>query len=337
MAEFWKGSGYGLLEHDGDGNLRVTDDFLRAYLERPELAPVEESCDAERALHADLVADPRRAVEATRIDALADPDARENYRVMLAFRDKLVDCGTVEACYFDLFRTGEVSLPAIFVDQMAHVICHNILEDNQDPMRLRAAELLFRSQKATNQEGQILLADEEVVEMYAQTRGFGNLGRLLTEAATPSRSVDLDVLNEDNQEIYWRRSDRYDTVLDLTFARPGLDALCRVLESWVDHFLGVDVNIQPVQSIRDERWAWHVGLDGESSAILNDLYEGKDVDEERLARLLSLFRLEFRDAVVMRPEIQGRPVYLGLAMAPDGLVRLKPQNLLVNLPLGEAT
>ncbi len=337
MAEFWKGSGFRLLDRDDDGNLAVTDDFLRAYLERPELAPVEESCDAERALHADLVADPRGAVEAVRIDALADPDARENYHAIIAFRDKLFDGGTVEACYFDLFRAGEVSLPAIFIDQMAHVICHNILEDNEDPMRLRAAELLFRSQMATIEEGQILLADEEVVEMYAKTRGFGNLGRLLTEAATPSRSIDLDVLNEDNQETYWDRSDRYDTVLDLTFARLGLDALCRVLESWVDHFLGVDVNIQPVQSIRDERWAWHVGLDGESSAILNDLYEGQDVEEERLARLLSLFRLEFRDPVVMRPDVRGRPVYLGLAMAADGLVRLKPQNLLVNLPLGEAT
>ena len=337
MAEFWKGSGFGLLDRDDDGNLAVTDDFLRAYLERPELAPVEESCDAERALHADLVADPRRAVEAVRIDALADPDARENYHAIIAFRDKLFDGGTVEACYFDLFRAGEVSLPAIFIDQMAHVICHNILQDNEDPMRLRAAELLFRSQMATIEEGQILLADEEVVEMYAKTRGFGNLGRLLTEAATPSRSIDLDVLNEDNQETYWDRSDRYDMVLDLTFSRLGLDALCRVLESWVDHFLGVDVNIQPVQSIRDERWAWHVGLDGESSAILNDLYEGREVDEERLARLLSLFRLEFRDPVVMRPDVRGRPVYLGLAMAPDGLVRLKPQNLLVNLPLGEAT
>ena len=337
MAEFWKGSGFRLLDRDDDGNLAVTDDFLRAYLERPELAPVEESCDAERALHADLVADPRGAVEAVRIDALADPDARENYHAIIAFRDKLFDGGTVEACYFDLFRAGEVSLPAIFIDQMAHVICHNILQDNEDPMRLRAAELLFRSQMATIEEGQILLADEEVVEMYAKTRGFGNLGRLLTEAATPSRSIDLDVLNEDNQETYWDRSDRYDTVLDLTFSRLGLDALCRVLESWVDHFLGVDVNIQPVQSIRDERWAWHVGLDGESSAILNDLYEGREVDEERLVRLLSLFRLEFRDPVVMRPDVRGRPVYLGLAMAPDGLVRLKPQNLLVNLPLGEAT
>jgi hypothetical protein len=29
----------------------------------------------------------------------------------------------------------------------------------------------------------------------------------------------------------------------------------------------------------------------------------------------------------------GRPVYLGLCRTADGQVRLKPQNLLVNLPL----
>ena len=35
----------------------------------------------------------------------------------------------------------------------------------------------------------------------------------------------------------------------------------------------------------------------------------------------------------MRPDIAGRPVYLGLAMSEDETLRLKPQNLLVNLPL----
>ncbi|MFQ5786127.1 MAG: hypothetical protein ACE5H8_15075, partial [Alphaproteobacteria bacterium] len=59
---------------------------------------------------------------------------------------------------------------------------------------------------------------------------------------------------------------------------------------------------------------------------------GADVDEERLARLLALFRLEFADCSLMRPEIAGRPVYLALAMRPDGTLRLKPQNLLANLP-----
>ncbi len=119
----------------------------------------------------------------------------------------------------------------------------------------------------------------------------------------------------------------------MTFARPGLDALCRVLEAWIAHFLDARVAIQPVQQIADERWVWHVGLDRDSSVLLNDLYEGTDVESERMERVLSLFRLEFEDPSLMRAEIAGRPVYMGLSMSPDKKVRLKPQNLLVNLPL----
>jgi hypothetical protein len=125
-------------------------------------------------------------------------------------------------------------------------------------------------------------------------------------------------------------------VLDLGFTRPGLDALCRVLERWVAHLLGVAVRIQPLQAVRDERWAWHLGLDAEASAILDALYLGREVDAARLARLVSLFRLELQDPALMRRELRGRPVYLGLAMDAAGRLRLKPQNLLVNLPLGAA-
>ena len=72
-------------------------------------------------------------------------------------------------------------------------------------------------------------------------------------------------------------------------------ALARVLERWVAHLLGVRVAIEPVQRIDDARWRWHVGLDSEATALLNDLYEGRPVDEARQRRLLSLFRLEFAD------------------------------------------
>ena len=91
--------------------------------------------------------------------------------------------------------------------------------------------------------------------------------------------------------------------------------------------------LQPVQEVSDEKWAWHLGLDVEGSRLLNDLYNGVEVGETRLARLLSLFRLEFRDPGAMRPEIAGRPVYLALCMSETGRLKLKPQNLLVNLPL----
>jgi hypothetical protein len=166
-------------------------------------------------------------------------------------------------------------------------------------------------------DGRVRLADAETVEMLAATGGFGSLGRLVVEAGTAPRSVDLDILDETNHGNYWGRESKHDTVLDVTFAAAGLDALCRVLEGWVAHFLGVKVIIHPVQQIRDERWVWHVGLDAEATAILNDLYNGVEVGEERLARILALFRLEFADPAAMRADLAGRSVYLGMAMGPD--------------------
>ena len=338
MTELWPSSGYRLLARNAEGRLAVTDDFLRAYLRRPEVAPVEESLDAERELHAALLADPRMAVDPARLAALGDPDAEENYQVVLSFRDLLLEAGTIESCYRGLFGNNRPTtpVPPLFVDQLAHVILRNILDGNGDPFRARAAELFFRKQTGMNRDGAILLGDDEIVAMRRQ-HGFGNIGKLLAEAGTPTRQVELDVLNADNAAQYWDRSDRFDMVLDLTFGREGLDALCRVLEQWVAHFFDLKVSVQPAQSIKDEHWVWHIGLDATASGILNDLYNGKEVDEDRLARLVSLFRLEFADPQAMLPRVAGRPVYLAVAMAEDNSVRLKPQNLLVNLPVAEST
>jgi hypothetical protein len=275
-------------------------------------------------------------VPVERLSALADPDARDNYRAALRLRDILLAHGTLEAAYLAQFRPGPVSVAPLFLDQMAHAILRNILDGCDDPFEARAAELLFRKQKVRAAQDGVMLADEEVVEMHAAGAGFGALGRLLVENGTRPAAVDLDVLTEANAAGYWARSDRFDMVLDAMFPRPGLDALCRVLERWVAHFLGAAVRIHPVQSIRDERWAWHVGLDGAASAILNDLYAGKEVEAERLARLLALFRLEFADPAQMLPAVAGRPVYLAMAMNARKELQLKPQNLLVNLPLAAA-
>ena len=268
MSELWPSSGYRLLKRDAQGRLVVTDDFLRAYLTRPEVAPVAESLDAERELHAELLADPRMAVEPARLAALGDPDAEENYQVVLSFRDRLVQAGTVETCYRGLFdgEKPSVPVPPLFVDQLAHVIMRNILDGNDDPFRARAAELFFRKQTGMNQDGAILLGDDEIVAMRRQ-HGFGNIGKLLAEAGTPARQVELDVLNAGNAAQYGDRSDRFDMVLDLTFGREGLDALCRVLEQWVGHFFDLKVSVQPAQSVKDEHWVWHVGLDATASEI----------------------------------------------------------------------
>ena len=331
MTEFWASSAYRLLERDARGYLTVTDDFLRVYFMRPEVAPMAESCPAERALHERLMAAPREPVDEGDLTAMADEDVRENYRVLLAFRDRMVAGGSLEQIYLSLFKEPAFVAPQLFLDQMAHAILRNILQDCDDFMRLRAAELLFRSQRVSLQDNAILLADEEIVEMHAEDAGRGALD--LVALADGRRRIELDVMTAENKALYGARSDNFDMVLDLRFSGEGLDALCRVMEAWVRHFLKVEVTIHPVQSIDDEHWVWHLGLDAEASAILNDLYDGNSVDDERMQRILALFEMRFADQSVVLPAVAGRPVYLALAMTADNSLVLKPQNLLVNLPL----
>lgn len=340
MAEmpnaFWMSSGYDLLDRADDGRLLAGEDFIRAYLSRPEMLPPEEACAAERRLHADLLLQPLRAVPSTELAGLADADARENYGIFLRFRDHLLKAGSVEAAYVGLFRPDAPPVPALFIDHLAAAILRDLLDGSRDAFRLRAAELFFRVQKATTEEGRILLADEETVEMLA-AGGFGSLGALVAQAGTALRSVDMDILTKENAAEYWGRSDRHDFVLDFGFTRPGQDAFARVIELWVERLTGAAVQVQPVQTIRDERWVWHIGLDATASGIMNALYEGQSVEDDRLRHILALFRLEFRDPSLMLPRVAGRPVYLGLAMDAQGRVRMKPQNLVINLPLNSGS
>ena len=141
------------------------------------------------------------------------------------------------------------------------------------------------------------------------------------------------MLDADNATQYWERDERHDFSVSLNRGRPALDALARVLERWVAHFLGVRVTIKHERAIDDAHWVWHVGLDAEASALLNDLYNDVDIDEARMGRLLCLFRLDFANPADMRPAIAGRPVYLAMAMNAEHVLKLKPQNLLLNLPL----
>ena len=48
--------------------------------------------------------------------------------------------------------------------------------------------------------------------------------------------------------------------------------------------------------------------------------------------MISLFQLTFPDQTDMRADVAGKPVYLGLAVTADNQLKLKPQNLLLNLP-----
>jgi len=332
--------------------LRPTDDWLRPLLALPELALVEESCAGESALHEALVESPSRAVASAELDAVKDDDARANYAMFLAFRDALLAAGTLEAYYLALMRSGQVTIPPVFVERVVRSIVRHLLDASADAFEARAAELLYRPQRLTLADGRMLCADLATIDLLNETGGFGDIGRLLVQGKAPMAAVQMTVLTADNAPDYWLRPERHAFVLDLTHeiasdighgltftmtrAHSGLKALARVLERWVAHLLGVRVTITPLQKIADEDWRWHVGLDVESMTLLNDLYEGRAAGEDRLQRLISLFRLEFANPAEMRADVAGKPVYLGLAMTAEGTLRLKPQNLLLNLPVATA-
>jgi hypothetical protein len=268
---------------------------------------------------------------------IADPDAQANYRVLLKFRDRLLAAPTLEAAYTGLFKGDGVDVPPLFVFQLTQIFLRHILGADGDPLEARMAECLFRVQKiSVMEDGAVMAADDETVEVFADTGGFGSLGELLKKQNTPTRSIDLDVLSTDNAEIYWERDERHDLAVSLNRGQPALDALMRVLEKWVKHFLAVEVTIAHRREIDDKQWVWHVGLDATASGVLNDLYNNETVDEARMSRLLCLFELRFANAADMRPNIAGRSVYLAMAMDSDGKLKLKPQNLLLNLPLNRA-
>jgi hypothetical protein len=335
--DFWSSSGFSLLRRGPDGWLVPGDDYLRLFLSRAELAPPPEAGPGERHLHARLLDKPRLAVPEGDLAAVEDADARENWVEFLRFRERLLEAGSVEACYVGQFRRERVDIAPPFVDALAQAIVRGLLEGSADPWLARAGELFFRPQRVSVEAGQVLAADASTIEAYAETGGFGNLGRLIKQQQTPVATVKMDVLGAENAPFYFLRDELFSFLLDLTPGRDGARALATVLERWVAHLAGVRVAIEPVERVADERWRWHSGLDVESTAILNALYRGESVPEETLARLVALFRLEFADPESALAEAAGRPVYLGLACREDRTLRMKPQNLLLNLPIRRAS
>jgi hypothetical protein len=327
--DFWASSGFRLLAAAPAG-LVLTDAWLARFLEREELSPPPDAGPRERALHERLAAAPRSPVARSEIEALEDPDARENWAAFVRFRDRLLAHETLEAAYVDLFARGDVDVAPVFVDALAQVLTRAALDGVEDPYWLRAGEMFFRRQRVSTEAGQVLAADAATLEMYADTGGFGAVGRLLRESIAP---VKMDVLTRENAAFYWLRDELYSFALDLTPGREGVQALARVLERWVARLAGVRVAIEPRARIEDDRWRWHVGLDAEASAILNALYGGEPVSAEVRGRLIALFRLEFADPADVRADVAGHPVYLALAARADRTLKLKPQNLLLNLPL----
>ena len=348
----WPSCGRAHLERRDDGALLPTPAWWLHWLARPELALVAESCRAEIALHRRLQQDPMAEVAAQDLAAITDADARENYRHLLRLRDGVHAAGSLQAWVIAQFSHG-VSVPPLFIDLALQAIVAGLLDEPLDPMQVRAAELFFRTQRLSFEQGRVLAADLETLEEVRQSQGLGELGRLMAQAQVKALPAQLPVLGADTESRYWRDAIaphfRSSLLLDLTQetstdighgvhfklanARSGLKPLALLLERWVRQLLGVEVRITPVPRIDDTRWRWHVGLDVEATALLDDLYAGAEVGAERLSRLVGLFRLQFANAAEMRSDVAGVPVYLALMANPQGQLRMKPQNLLLNLPL----
>jgi Family of unknown function (DUF6352) len=328
VKDFWLSCGHLLTDRDAGGGLVVTDEWLKAYLARPELRLHPDACAAERQLYETLFAEPQRRVAPEEIAAISDADARQNWELMIAFRDRLLRHKTLEAAYLDLIGHGVGNTPPMFLDQLVHVILRNVLDGCQEPFVLRAAELLFRPQRMTLHEGSLIAADAETIA-GAQA---ASLSPLVSMLGIPA-GAEIDVLVDDNASSYWARSDLFDMAIDLTAGRPGLAALGEVMSRWVRHMLSVEVEIEPLTEMRDVDFTWYVGLDADATRIGNALWNGDAIDEKIRSSVVGLYRLTFPDTTDTSETVKGEPVYLILAMSPDKVLRMKPQNLLTGLPV----
>ena len=328
MTDFWHSCGHHFLDRDESGGYVVTDDFLKVYLARPELIPPPDACSAERNLHTALIADPRRPVAALDIVEIADKDARENWEILVGFRDHLLRHRTLEAAYVDLIRRGVGRTPPLFINQLVHVILRNALDGVADPHILRAAELFFRTQRVTLHDGSLIAADEETIA----GGGEAPASPLVSMLGLPPDAA-IEVLNDSNAGSYWERSDRFDLALDLSGGRAGLAALAKAMEFWVGHLLNFAVTIEPLTELRNAPLRWYVGLDADATEIGDALWQGDKLDEKAMTRMVGLFRLSFRDPQLMLDKVRGEPIYLVLAMTDEHLIRMKPQNLVTGLPV----
>jgi uncharacterized protein DUF6352 len=327
MKDFWLSCGHHLLDRDAGGGLLLTDDFLKVYLARPELVPPPEACAAERNLHASLLANPRKAVASQEIAAIADLDARENWQVLLAFRDQLMAHRTLEAAYLDIVRRG-VRVPHLFLNQLVHVILRNALDGCEDPYVLRAAEIFFRPQRMTLHEGSLIVADEETISGNSP----GPVSPLVSMLGIPAEA-EIDVMSDDNAEHYFEHSDQFHVALDLSGGQRGHQALADAMVRWIRHLLAIDVDVEPFTEARDINLTWYAGLDAEGTRIGDALWKGEALDEAVLRRIVGLYRLNFRDPSDVKEAQREQPVYLILAAGADMVLRFKPQNLVTGLPI----
>ncbi len=329
MTDFWISSGHHLVDRNTEGRLVATDDFFKVYLARAEIVPPEDACLVERAIHQRLLRHPREPIPADEIAGIADRDARENWRHLIGFRDHVLAHPTLEAAYVALAQAARVPIPPLFLNQLVHLIMRNMLDLERDAYVLRAAELFFRPQRLTMNDGIMLLADEEVVDGANANDHSSPLIAIFGDA----KAKGLDILTAETAEQYIPRSDAFDMVLDFRFATPARQAFARVLETWIHGLLGIRVTIEPVERIAEESWPWFVGLDQDATQIGNALWRNEEPPQMGRERIVALFQLSFDNPHEMLDKVRGQRISLILAMSPNRVIRMKPQNLIACLPL----
>jgi hypothetical protein len=188
--------------------------------------------------------------------------------------------------------------------------------------------MFFRPQRLTVHDGSLIAADEEAVTSSSPRP----VSPLVSMLGLPD-PAGIDVLNDDNADSYWERSDQFDLALDLTAGRRGLAALGTVIAQWVAHLLAIEAAVEPVVEAQNVNLSWYVGLDAEGTAIGDALWNGEELDAGVRERIVGLFRLMLADPAIALDRARGEPIYLLMAMTTDGTLRMKPQNLLTGLPI----
>ena len=85
------------------------------------------------------------------------------------------------------------------------------------------------------------LADAETVE--AQQHGQHDIhSSPLTAMLQPKAFGEMDVMDDENAWTYWSRSDAHAMVMNIGGNPRARAGLCRVVERWVAHLMGVAVS-----------------------------------------------------------------------------------------------
>src|SRR5262249_54096549 len=117
-TEFWLTSGYHLLERNESGRLRITPEFLRAYVTRPELQPDEHGDPSEIKLAEQFIDDPMQPISPDPVASIADADLRHNWEALLQFRDLLLNTASLEEAYARMAAGTAGQIAPLFFDHL---------------------------------------------------------------------------------------------------------------------------------------------------------------------------------------------------------------------------